>query len=633
MMWPVRMCKVRIIALKCNLRKTIAALEKYGGIEIKQMSSRNLANLAPLQEHQVVVERLIRLEGLLAKLDPQASAGRHEKGEVEAFIDSGESRNAESQILELSSGIESIENEILLLRDEKNRLRAFSEFDIDFSAFRGNSLEIIAGTIPNSARSAAISILDKLPDSTYAEKQHSRNSVILLVAARKGAQFSELSKLGFERLSIPKISSKPSKELERISARIDSLESEKSGLITKLKKLSTEYYSMIAAAAELCRIESSMNTASTSFTGTERTFVLEAFLPEENHAEFEKFAGQNFGANFSMRRFTPLQLEKTHEETPTLIRHKSILGPFEFLTRYMSLPRNNELDPTMMFLIFFPIFYGMMVGDAFYGLISLAIAIFIMKKTSSDGIMHQVSKIWVWGAIPTIFFGLVFDEFAGMPHEKIFEVLGFGHVVLYHGIERMDNIEVLLPVTILMGVFTMAFGFLLGFLNAMRHRNKKHAIVKLGWFGVVVFGTVMVSTLMFRAFPEFFLIPSAALFAISLAPILIVEGPIGALEVSSVLGNILSFARILAVGLVGVVIALILNQFAFPSPEKGLLMIVLLPLFILGHVLNAFIAMFEAFIQGARLNYVEFYSKFFDGGGKEFTPFKLSRKFIKDEGR
>ena len=136
MMWPVRMCKVRIIALKCNLRKTIAALEKYGGIEIKHMSSRNLANLAPLQEHQVVVERLIRLEGLLAKLDPQASAGRHEKGEVEAFIDSGESRNAESQILELSSGIESIENEILLLRDEKNRLRAFSGFDIDSSTMQ-----------------------------------------------------------------------------------------------------------------------------------------------------------------------------------------------------------------------------------------------------------------------------------------------------------------------------------------------------------------------------------------------------------------------------------------------------------------------------------------------------------------
>jgi len=92
----------------------------------------------------------------------------------------------------------------------------------------------------------------------------------------------------------------------------------------------------------------------------------------------------------------------------------------------------------------------------------------------------------------------------------------------------------------------------------------------------------------------------------------------------------MSFSRILAVGLVGTLIALILNDLLFPSLDKGILLIILVPIYIIGHLFNAFLAMFESFIQGARLNYVEFYSKFYEGGGKEFSPFRLTRKFVKD---
>ena len=300
------------------------------------------------------------------------------------------------------------------------------------------------------------------------------------------------------------------------------------------------------------------------------------------------------------------------------------------MTRFMALPKSNEIDPTIIFLLFFPVFYGMMVGDVFYGLISFLLAALIVKKTSPNGILNPVAKIWMWGAIPTIIFGFVFDEFAGMPHEKILSFFGFENMVLYHGLERMHNIQILLSITILLGVFTIAVGFLMGFMNAARHHDMKHAIAKFAWFAFVCAGTVLISTFMFKALPEYLLIPSGVILGVSLLAIIFLEGFLGLLEVPSVIGNILSFARILAVGLVGVVIAMILNDLAFPSPDKGLLLIILVPLYIFGHIFNAFLAMFESLIQGARLNFVEFYSKFFHGGGKEFTPFRFSRKYIKN---
>ena len=87
----------------------------------------------------------------------------------------------------------------------------------------------------------------------------------------------------------------------------------------------------------------------------------------------------------------------------------------------------------------------------------------------------------------------------------------------------------------------------------------------------------------------------------------------------------MSFARILAVGLASVVVAVTLNDLAFPSPEKGILLLVLLPIYLFGHAFNTFLGMFEGLIQGSRLNFVEFYSKFYLGGGKEFSPFKIMR--------
>ena len=630
MFWPAKMCKVRLIGLKSNLKQTIEVLEEYGGAEIKKFRSEEIQNSKPLEEFKEISENLVRMEAL-AKTLSEASGKKFTAKEAKELLTNRETRKLEKKIREISEEMERESAEYEELGERIARLKEFSKFDIDFSRTETMHLRLLAGRIAKANKAKLDEALGRI-GAEAVEKPLSQTTNIAIIAVPSSAfgVDEELQKAGFERTPMPKIEGKPSRELEVTAKKLEDLKKRKELLKAELNKISRQSYSKIAAMKEYLAFEDIKATTAEKFGATEHSFVVEAFLPEKNYSEFEKLLKQKFGQEIYLKEFSSQEIDRKHEKAPTLLEHSKIISPFEFMTKFISIPKHNEIDPTLVFLVFFQVFYGMIVGDFVYGIISLLLARFFLSKVAKDSILYPVSIIWMWSAIPAIVFGLIFDEFAGMPNEMVFGLLGFEHFSLYHGLERMHNIEAILAASILLGVFTMAFGFLLGFINAVKHNDRKHAVAKLAWFGIVAFGAVFVSTLMFNSFPQEFLLPSGIVLIVSVALVIYLEGIIGAMEIPSVAGNVLSFARILAVGLVGTVIAFILNDLAFPSPDKGLLIILFLPLYIGGHVFNAFLAMFEALIQGARLNYVEFYSKFYEGGGKEFSPFKFHKRFLRD---
>ncbi len=633
MFWPEKMCKVRLYGLKTNTRKTVGLLESYGGAELKEFDSGEAENLEPLKELEETVERLVHIEALLKVLEEQPVKKKMDSSEAERLLKSGELKRLGEKISGVNSALNEKTGKIELLRERKEKLRLYARFGIDFGKTDFESIELVAGAVARENKGKLENEISKLGNEAFTEKPLSKSKNFYMIAVERGRaeEFSEsAARLGFERQLIPEMSSAPAAELKKAEAEILKLEREKASLEKNLAGIARKKFSVLAALKEFLEIRRVKASIVSSFGATEHAFVLEAFLPEKNFAEFSGLLEKTFGKKVFVRKFSSEEIEKNHEHAPTLLKHSPVLAPFEFMTKFVSVPKYNEIDPAIIFLIFFPFIYGMIVGDFFYGLVSFLLARFILSKSPKESILNPVAKIWMWCAIPTLIFGIIFDEYAGMPNKEIFTLLGFEHFELYTGLERMHNIEAILAMTVLVGFALVALGFLLGFINASRHNDRKHMMAKLGWFGVTAFGAVFVSTLMFKAFPQELLLPSGILLGISLIPVLMVEGMVGVIEVPSVLGNVLSFARILAVGLVGVVVALILNDLAFPSLDKGLLVIILLPLYIFGHIFNVFLAMFEALIQGARLNYVEFYSKFYEGGGREFEPFRLERKYTKE---
>jgi V/A-type H+-transporting ATPase subunit I len=191
----------------------------------------------------------------------------------------------------------------------------------------------------------------------------------------------------------------------------------------------------------------------------------------------------------------------------------------------------------------------------------------------------------------------------------------------------MKHILELVGLTAFVGMIHLAFGFAIGAINEWKH-NKKHAMAKIAWIGVEIgmlltllpaIGLVAMPALMYAGL---------AVLVISVIALAITEGILGIIELPGLLGNILSYTRIAAIGIVGIVIAeILLNQFVIPLPEHGIFALLLLPLFLLLHVVNAFIAMFESLVQGGRLNIVEFRSKFLHGGGEIFVPFSVKKEY------
>jgi V/A-type H+-transporting ATPase subunit I len=247
--------------------------------------------------------------------------------------------------------------------------------------------------------------------------------------------------------------------------------------------------------------------------------------------------------------------------------------------------------------------------------------------------MYNVSRIWMYSGVATLIFGIIFDEWGGFNHVQLLNYFGSWVGVevlsepLYQGFHRMKHILELVGLTAFVGMIHLAFGFAIGAINEWKH-NKKHAMAKIAWIGVEIgmlltllpaIGLVAMPALMYAGL---------AVLVISVIALAITEGILGIIELPGLLGNILSYTRIAAIGIVGIVIAeILLNQFVIPLPEHGIFALLLLPLFLLLHVVNAFIAMFESLVQGGRLNIVEFRSKFLHGGGEIFVPFSVKKEY------
>jgi V/A-type H+-transporting ATPase subunit I len=513
-------------------------------------------------------------------------------------------------------------------------LKQLGPLDVDFSALRSLSLCVVAGVVEAAKAAKMMELLESTKagyEEKMAESSKGRCAVVVVAdKAHEAAVREALLKAGLMELSLEGIEGNPrqalagaEKEMNECAGKLEKFEEE-------LSRLSKDNWARVAALREALEIEEERCTATQKFGRSAKMFAFEGWIVQARFegvkTELERIAG-----NRVLVQKAPMPHADAHghvssaDKVPTLLQNPKPLEPFENLVKFISLPASDEIDPTMIFAITFPMMYGMIVGDVGYGIMSFFIAWIMLKKFGGKGLLGTVAKTWMLAAIPAIIFGVIFDEYFGFSHAHL---LGLPEgQVLYHGLHRLTDTTLLMVLVIFVGAAQVMLGFALGAWNAMKHGHKKHALAKLGWIGVELGGIVMVMSMLFHMFPADVGLAAGVLLGVSLIPIVMAEGPLGLMEITSLSGNILSYARIMAVGIAGVVIAEeILNKMLVPDPRQGLLFFIVLPLFILFHMMNLLLAMFESLVQGARLNLVEFFSKFYSGGGVPFMPFKVERK-------
>ncbi len=625
---PVKIAKTRLIGLQKDKETAINALHFYGKIHVKSFPFQGvLEQEKPFQKYNELVEQLIKLEGILSLIPPKPVLFRKKTIPVEQAL-------LECKELDLSKKISNAKKEVEEIRISKEKIESelktlelVKDFHLNFSDLRSESIDFVLGKISSTKNIDDLQHITKKIE--IIRKPLSKEKKIILVIVQKTflqKVKEKLFKNNFEEIVLPEISGTPNEIMSKLHSDLGGLTTRKNSAENELKKVSENFYEKILFLKEIIEIEKKKFEVMYSFGKTSDLFYLEFFLPEKELDLFKSFFHKHFSSKYLLQVENSKELMHSHEETPTVMQNPNALSPFEFMIKFVSLPQSNEIDPTIIFFWFFPIFYGLMVGDVGYGLSALILSSILFIKLPKNHLLKPISAMLIYSSLPTILFGIIFDEYFGFPHQKLLELFGFHELEFYHGIERLQSIPILITATILIGLLTICLGFLFGAINALIEKNFKHCIAKISWIFLLCSGTIMIAGGLFNFLPEF-LIPSAVIFIIALIPIILFEGVIGLIEIPSTAGNILSFIRILAVGLVGVMIALILNKLLLPSPEQGLILLITIPLYLIGHFVNLVLAMFESLVQGARLNYVEFFSKFFHGGGKIFKPFKAERNY------
>ena len=375
-----------------------------------------------------------------------------------------------------------------------------------------------------------------------------------------------------------------------------------------LAAISAQWYGTIEGALRAVGNSLDEFGALSYAAATRFAFIIEGWVPAGRYSELkEKFSGL-FGEKVLLRT---LEInEHDREAVPVFIKNPSFIRPFEVFLAALSPPKYGSIDPTPFVAIFFPAFFGLIVADVGYGAIIFVLALFLRFRLREGGISKDIATVLAISAISAMVFGFLFGEMFGDLGER----LGLLHPIL---LNRIESIKTLMYLTLGIGVGHVLLGITLSVASRLMRRDYKEALARACYLVLVVTLLSILAVLSGYA-SKGLLVYLAAILAVSFIAFVALEGMLGPIEFIEALGHIVSYVRIMAVGTASVVMALVANRIGGLS--ESLVAGVALAAVI--HALNLVLSILSPSIQSMRLQYVEFFSKFYEGGGRRYRPFK-----------
>ncbi|MCX7793983.1 MAG: hypothetical protein N2257_06220 [Thermodesulfovibrionales bacterium] len=392
-----------------------------------------------------------------------------------------------------------------------------------------------------------------------------------------------------------------------IRERINEIEKTLISIDEELLKFTKRWRPLYESIRQWISEKLSLMKATAMVFETRLCFIIYGWMPSEDVPLLKKKLRERFGGRVTLSEKEIF--EEDLERIPVMLKNPPYFQPFELMVRILPLPRYTSFDPTPFIAIFFPIFFGMILGDSGYGVVLLGVSVFLIRRLYNK-IIKDIGRILLVCSIYSIFFGILYGEFFGEIGHKV-----FGMKPLW--IERKTAVMPMLYFALAVGISHILIGLFLGFIGGIKKRAKREAIARL--IDILLIISIIIAASVFcGVVPERFMKPVLSLILI-LAPVLLLFGGLLApLELIKSIGNIISYARIMAIGLTSVLLAFVANELAGMTGNviAGAVVAGLL------HLLNIILGVFSPAIHSMRLHFVEFFSKFIEPGGRRFEPFR-----------
>lgn len=486
-------------------------------------------------------------------------------------------------------------------------------------------LGALIGTIPNTDDDALRLALGAHPDLKFQEVFTDDTEQGVLIFYKTGS-LEEVRKIlkeyGFKPFEYDH-AELPAERIAQLKANIRQQEAVADAMTKSLAASKNELDQLKVQLDYLCNL-SSRQESKNQLASTQNLAALEGWIESNQVQALEACLTEQFGQSILIQTREIRQDEE--DKVPTKLKNNVLVEPFELVTEMYSLPKYGDKDPTPVVSLFYFVFFGMMVADIGYGLLlfvgtSLALHFLHVKS----GLAKNLRFFRLLG-VAVIIWGLVYGSF-------------FGFELPFALISTSSDAMTILVISVVFGFVTVLAGLFLSGLKNIRLKDYAEAY-NAGFAWVLI-----LLGLLLLALGDFF--PSLAI-AATIGQWLAIINALGILAVSIVsakslaglgsglfnlynvsgyVGDLVSFTRLMALGLSGASIGSAFNLIVSLFPPVARFSIGIL-LFIALHLVNMFLSFLSGYVHGARLIFVEFFGKFYDGGGKPFTPLKPSEKYV-----
>ena len=486
------------------------------------------------------------------------------------------------------------------------------------------------GTVPIKLKGTFIDGIAELDKTYYEELKIVKDEVYYLIISsidesekEKLAEVFRNSSFTVENLDIDAV---PQDYKNGLQKEISELKKEKRRLKAQIKTYS-EDLTDLQAVYEYMQNKKLRIVESEKLAQTENTILIKGWIPTEKVSEFEKVIKDEAGDNYYL---TFTDADRDDVTVPIKLKNGKVASTFENLTGMYAYPRYNEIDPTPLFTPFYILFFGMMGADVGYGLVLLLATMFVLKVVNLSSQMRKSIKFFFYLSFSVIFWGLLYGSYFGATIPGMWRL-----------VDPASQYNDLLIGSILFGVVHIFVGLAIKAYMLIRDGKSLEAVYDvLLWYMALIGGMLF---LIFKLMNLSVVVANVSMWVMiaGMAGIVLTGGReakgVGAklggglyslYGISSYVGDFVSYSRLMALGLSGGFIASAINMIAGMIGGNWFGMIFIPLILIAGHLFNMFLSFLGAYVHTSRLMYVEYFGKFYEGGGKPFKDFRTENKYI-----
>ena len=652
----VAMKRLSLVALKSDRDDILNALQKAGTVEIIKLADGDVQN----GEADAINARMQRLAESISAVKPYAKKA--------GFLSPQKREMTLSGIREYVPKAVETTNEIETLTHTQAHLLAEREKAVSTRASLEpwTALTMPMDSVKNTSRVhyfiglCASKDVQRVREQEYLEAEFLNESATVptILACREDdtrAVQNFLKTIDWQDYVFPKLSGTPREAIESLDRRIAEIDEQYEKAQKQLESHG-ETIETLQNALDAETIDADRMNVRSDLSYTAHAFVLEGWVREDEVEKTEQ-AIRSVTDAYSFETRDPIE----GEEPPSVVKNNKFVKPFEEVQTLYSRPAYGTIDGTPYMTPFYILLFGLMLSDTGYGILLMLGSWLYIKKKKPTGMSAGISRVLFWGGLSTIVWGVLTGSFFGITRTDasggVFTIIGqfFDKIGIFPAwIDPMQNSMAMLGLCFGLGVLHIVAGYIVGAIDRFSKGDWKSAIFdQISWVLItlgLVIGFLPAITSMAGSpikLPKTVTMPALIAAAVGAAMVVLFKGrekknPFkrltsglgGLYDITGVLSDILSYARLFALGIATGVIGQVFNMLSnmltgssniFLAILGAILCIVLV---IALHTFNVAINALGAFVHCARLQYVEFYGKFYESGGKEFRPLSYNTKHV-----